>query len=128
MNEVISYGWLNPLVDEVQAVFTEHEFNARWTIIEGHHKVGEMLREAEKAHEMNITELVRVCATEGNMSERKLWYSVKFYDTFPVLALLPEGKDVSFSKIRKKYLTESTDSEEEERFIICPHCGERIKL
>jgi hypothetical protein len=127
MTELVSYEWVNALVEEIEALITEVDFNARWMRIEARHHVGEMLRKNEKEHEMRITDLVEKCAERGNVGERELWYYVKLYDMFPDLALLPEGKNASFSAIKKKYLTESS-SEREEPMITCPSCGTKFKL
>lgn len=107
-------NWYNQLLEEVEATLVEFEFNSRWSLIEGYHKVGELLRDAVADAEMSITELVHRCAVDMEVSERKLWYAVKFFDMFPDLQKLPEGKDVSFSKIRRKYLTEGKDKLPEE--------------
>jgi hypothetical protein len=126
MREIVKGDWFDALVDEISAIFVEHEFDARWRIIEGHHEVGKLLKETSDKYEVGITELVNRCAVALEVSERKLWYSVKFFDKFPSLEKLPEGKNTSFSQIRKKYLTEGVEKVEE-RYTICPKCGYKIK-
>ena len=96
-------------LDDIDSTLTEYEFNSRWSLIEGYHKVGDMLKNNDFG--VSITELVHRCAVDLEVSERKLWYAVKFYEVYPDIALLPEGKDASWSQIRRKYLTESKTKE-----------------
>jgi hypothetical protein len=64
------------------------------------------------------------------VSERKLWYAVKFFDRFPDLAKVPEGKVISWHKIKTKYLTEGKKEDKEcehDPITICRKCKKQIE-
>lgn len=105
--EIITEDWYKLLVDNVDSAITEGEFNARMGVLETYHGVGRDLTSASKEHQIPITELVHRVAVDAEIGERNLWYAVKFFDKFPDLSKLPEGKDLSWSKIKRKYLTEA---------------------
>ncbi len=111
MSDLINQQWYHSLVEDLESTIIECEFTSRWALIEGYHNVGKLLRSVET--EFSITELVHRCAVDMEVSERKLWYAVKFFDKFPDLATLPEGKNVSWSSVKRKYLTEPKEKEEE---------------
>lgn len=124
MNLVVQ-DWYTALVDEVQSTLTEAVFASRWTLIEGYHTVGKLLREHDD--KVSMTELVNKCAEDMGVSDRKLWYAVQFYDKFPDIQKLPGGKNVSWSKIKTEYLPESTTKKvEKPKPNVCKHCGELI--
>jgi hypothetical protein len=124
--------WYSDLIDELEGTITEGVFTSRWTLIECYHSVGEKLRKASMENKLKITDLVSDCAVDLNVSERKLWYAVKFFDKFPDVNMLPEGKNVSWFGIKTKYLTEGEKKiecvHEFGRFKICLKCGKREKL
>jgi hypothetical protein len=112
--------WYISLLDDVKSTLTEAVFTSRMVLIEGYHLVGERLRMSEEY--MPITELVQMCADDMGVSTRKLWYAVQFYDAFPDINKLPEGKNITWSKIKTKYLPQTT-REVEKKEKHCPHCG-----
>lgn len=113
--------WYSDLVDECKGLITEGVFNSRWILIETYHKVGELLRNETR---MEISKLLSMCAVDMGVSERKLWYAVEFYDKYPKLDELPEGKNISWTKIKTKYLTEGKETKEDKER--CPTCGRII--
>jgi hypothetical protein len=102
--------WYSSLIDDVKSTWTEAVFTSNWSLVEGYHRVGERLRQEDKR--MPITDLLNRCALDMGVSQRKLWYAVQFYDKFPDLNLLPEGKDVNWSRIKAKYLPETVKDKE----------------
>ena len=94
------------LVQEIKDVMVECSFTSRWVLIEGYHIVGKLVTGYSEEKQTPITPLVSSIAVQLGVSERKIWYAVKFYITFPDLNTLPEGKDTSWHQIVKKYLTE----------------------
>ena len=115
-------NWYRSLIDDVKSTWTEAVFTSRWSLIEGYHNVGARLRQEQDR--LPMTDLVHRCALDMNVGERKLWYAVQFYDKFPNLNALPEGKDVSWSKIKVKYLPKVAGEEKEYvQKITCPQCG-----
>ena len=106
------------LAQECEAIITEAVFASRQLLIEGYHALGKRIREEETE---KITELVKSLAVRVRISERTLWYAVQFYDKYPDLDRLPEGKNISWSKIITKYLPETKKEEE------CQHQYEVVK-
>ena len=95
-------------VQEIKDVMVECSFTSRWVLIEGYHIVGKLVLDYLNSDNTNadITTLVTTVANSLGVSERKMWYAVKFYRAFPDLNTLPEGKDTSWHQIVRKYLTE----------------------
>lgn len=111
------------LAEELKAIYTEGEFNSKWSLIETYHKAGELLKD------IHHDELQGLAKKIGR-SERTLYYSVKFYQTYPDLNLLPEGKNVSMNKIITKYLTTPKEKEEHKHtpLVICSGCKQRMQV
>ena len=122
MEKTLDNDWYEAMVEDVKAAWTEAVFTSRFALIEGYHMVGERLRR-EDSH-APMTELVNRCALDMGVSARKLWYAVQFYDKFPSLDKLPDGKNISWSKIRSKYLPSGTREVEEKEERLCPTCGQ----
>ena len=116
--------WYASLLEDVTSTLTEAVFTSRWSLIEGYHEVGKRLRKDED--KMQMTELVNSCAEDMGVSPRKLWYAVQFYDKYPDIQMLPEGKNISWSKIKSKYLPEKRQEKKEEIVELCPKCGRKL--
>jgi hypothetical protein len=110
MHELITQEWYQSLVDECKDIITETIFTSRWALVEGYHKLGERIREDCPRHKkgMNyqgeIGELLQGLAVILKTSERTLYYAIQFYDKYPSLDNVPEGKNISWNKIITKYL------------------------
>lgn len=87
------------LVDDCSAIITEASFNSRWSLIEGYHQLGERVRQFKT--DVPITKFVQKLARDIDKHERVIWYAIQFYDKFPKLEELPDGKAASWSKIRQ---------------------------
>ena len=123
--------WFRSLCDDCGAAMVEAEFNARWSLIEAYHKVGQRIR--EDSDKMPITELLKGIAVETNMSERKYWYAVQIYDKWPDLNRLPGGKMVSLNQVITKYLPDREPCKHEPetiekiiKIIRCKKCLMRL--
>jgi len=97
------------IIEEIEAIYTEAEFHARWTIVEAHHQVGLIILSQKEKERTNLVQRV---AVELNRSERTVWYAVKLAETYPDLNELPGGKSVSWSRIIKKHLTDGKELNE----------------
>jgi len=94
--------WYSQLVEDCKDIITEAVFTSRWALVEGYHQLGERIRlDADKK---SITELLQGLAVDIKQSERTLWYAVQFYDKYPQLDNVPEGKNISWNKLLTKYL------------------------
>src|SRR3990167_3174642 len=113
------------LIDELKSTLIEAEFNSRWTLIEGYWKTGRLIREFAKQFQSGeLTKLLQGIAVDIERSERTLWYAVKLYDRYPSLDMVPEGKNISWSKLVNKYLPDEGETKEHthEPITICRIC------
>ena len=78
-----------------------------------------------KAGESDFIRVLRPPLNKSNMGDARIFYDdVKFASVLlgvNLSALLDENRKIIF-------VDNETDESEEQTFIICPHCGERIKL
>lgn len=122
---------LDTVCEELKALFVEAEFSSRWTILEAYHQAGEMILKTYGRPDNPLTkeDLVQAIAGKLGKGERTLWYAVKFYETYPDLQRLPEGKNTSWNKIIKKYLTAGKGEELEHEhtpIVVCKICKKLI--
>lgn len=96
MLDIIKDESYDLLLDNIKATLVEKSFEERMAKIEMYHTIGELLRTTDR----DITALTREVSKDLNLSERSLWFAVKFYDTYPTLEALPEGKAVSWNKVK----------------------------
>jgi hypothetical protein len=120
MNDLQKFGGesYEALVEEVGAIITENVQASRWALVQGYWEVGQRIRQDFKD---NITELLKDLAVRLKVSERTLWYAVQFYDKYPVLNEVPEGKNISWNKVITKYLPDGQKPHAETEFE-CPQC------
>lgn len=117
---LVNQSWYSSLIADVQSTWTEAVFTSRWALIEGYHMVGERLR--QDSDKMPMSELLHHVAVDMGVSDRKLWYAVQFYDKYPDIQKLPDGKNITWTKIRTKYLP-ADPSEPKPTKKLCPNCG-----
>lgn len=120
--------WYEGLVDDCKAIITEAVFISRWALVEGYHQLGERIRtdlhfkEYAKGTKTSVQDLAR----NIGISERTLYYSMAFYDKYPSLNNVPEGKNISWNKIITKYLPGSKEIKTgltTPQYVECPKCG-----
>ena len=101
--------WLRDFLDETLGAITEEQFNATWTTVEFYHRVGEVLApnmEELKKHlhtESNV-DVMKFISSKIKKSPATVYRAVQFYNKFPDLNALPEGKNTSWRKICRLYL------------------------
>lgn len=94
-----SADWYLSLVEDCAAIITEKSFESRWSLLEGYHQLGERLREdGDKA---KMSELVSFVSKDLQVSERTVYYAVAFFDQYPELEAIPNGKAASWTQIKK---------------------------
>lgn len=125
--------WYQDLIDDCKTIITEAVFTSRWALVEGYHQLGERVRtdlhfkEYAKGTKTSVQDLAR----NIEISERTLYYSIAFYDKYPSLNNVPEGKNISWTKIITKYLPGPKEEKTEldvSQYAICPNCGVKFKL
>ena len=107
------------VVDELEALLVQRTKEAREYTMRVFWEAGELLRQAELAHKINISSLVGRIAQDNRISgrqmgERNLWMAVKIFDSFPVFDMLyvtEHGENISLSKV-KKMLTKAKPKKE----------------
>ena len=102
------------LLEEIKATFVECEFNSRWTLIEGYHKVGELITINE------VSDLTQVAEYVGR-SKRTVQRCKQFFVKYPDLSVFPVGKNISWNQIVTKYLPEEV-KEPTPTMLECPYC------
>ena len=112
---------LDQVAEEIRQLLTEADFTARWTMIEAYHRAGQLILTLEG----EISQLVKQVSVKVGKSERTLWHAVKFAKMYKRVDDLPEGKNIGWGKIVRKYLTDSSKPEEvcqHEPITICRIC------
>ncbi len=109
----ITESWYTQLVEDCKDIVTETEFTSRWALVEGYHQLGSrILTEYENFQRLRMpdSELVQRIAISIGRSDRTVYYAIQFARMYPDLNLLKEGKDISWSHIVNKYLTDGKES------------------
>ena len=124
---------------EARAIITESVFRSRDILLQGKWLLGQLI-------ENNLKHLIRkeiygqhineIIAIELDCSEREIEYIREFYRKFSgkdyeqACRMLPEGKNISWSKVKTHYLPASPHKECEHQqtktIIVCCKCGKRI--
>jgi len=105
--------WYEELIDECETVLIEGLFTSRWVLIETYHSLGSKLLETndnferEKIYGKNI---LQDLAKRLRISERTLRYSIQFARQYPDLDELPDGKNISWTKIVRDLLPAKEES------------------
>jgi len=132
--------WYISLIDDCKDIITEAVYVSRWALIEGYHQLGERIvtdTEYKKWEQNKAGVVLKGLAKELNMSERIIYYAIEFYNKYPELNNVPEGKNITWNKIITKYLPQKEgkqDIEEVEKVrgtsgmfasieITCPYCN-----
>ena len=106
MNEITTTEQYQLFVEQLKATITEAVHNSRWFLVEGYWNVGKQIREYFTE---DITNQLQSIAVDVGIGERTLWYAVQFYDAYPLLANVPEGKNITWTKLITKYLSKAKE-------------------
>lgn len=126
--------WYQALVEECKSIITEAVFTSRWSLVEGYWHLGKRIREDilaqeyAKGNKTFVQDLARNLRQKdsdtqqfGGVSERTLYYAIQFFDKYPRLDKVPEGKNISWNKLVTKYLPSPKGKKK------CSHKWEVIK-
>src|SRR3990170_1228164 len=111
--EIIPYDetqeeWYQALIEDCKAIIVEAVFNSRWALVEGYHQVGERIvtdKNFQKYAKGNYSSFQGLGKNLG-IAVSTIYYAVQFYEKYPDLSQVPEGKNISWNKIITKYLPE----------------------
>lgn len=120
-NDIVVSDWYESLVTDCKAIMTEAVFNSRWALVEGYHALGERIandKQFVKHAKGNETSLTALSGKLG-MSSRNLYRALSFYDKFPDINTLPQGKNISWNKIVTELLPANVTETEEKRCLTC---------
>ena len=84
------------LVEECKDIYIEFSFTSRWMRIEGFHRVGKLVLEAD----LESDRLASVARQIG-ITPKDLALAILLAEKYPDLNDLPAGKDISWSQIEK---------------------------
>lgn len=120
-------SWLSDLSDDLKGIYTEGVYHSRWTLIETYHKVGARILNDNNfiKHAQGNGEVLSQVTFLTGIKERELYRAIQFYDKYPSLDLLPDGKNISWHKIVNNLLPETVEQKPEPD--ICPTCGQAIR-
>lgn len=123
--------WFVALIEELKAIMVEGIFDARQRVIETHWQLGKrLLEEYENFDRARIygKDIVTTVSQSLSWSEKVVHQSIQFAKKFPNLKdieNLPEGKNLSWTKIRNQYLPEKSGTSHEhqwEKVLRCKIC------
>lgn len=120
MNQLNNNLWYLALVDDCKAIITEGVFNHRWELIRAYHALGLRINEEEK--NMPVGELVERVAKDLGVTGRTVWYSVQFVSKFPDINSLPDGKNISWTKIKSLLIENKKPECQHEEVVLEKHC------
>ncbi len=108
----ITEPWFATLIDECKDIVVETEFVSRWALVEGYHSLGQrILVEYENFQRLRMpdNQLIATVAESLGKRPRTIYYAIQFARMYPDLNLLEEGKNISWSHIINKYLTDGKE-------------------
>ena len=97
-----SQDWFQQMIENLQNLLVEGEFTARFTLIQIYHTTGAMIAE----HESKVENLIEETARALGRSTRWAYQCRQFYEKFPNLDKLPDGKAISWHRITNELLPE----------------------
>ena len=136
-NKIISQEWYRNFIDECRALMVTRVNESRAAILEGYHGLGKLIikeNDSFERHQIYGQKIVQCVAESLHMSVRSVYYAMEFARKFPNLESvygLPEGLNISWSKVCKYHLLENKqpcDHQEYEiiQVKVCKHCKKRL--
>jgi hypothetical protein len=134
MNQITKNEEYNALKEECEAIFKEHLFSSRQELIMAYSELGERIAEDPiyKKFSKGNRKLLNMLARDTNLGEQTIYKAVQFYEKYGLFTLttgnwqeFEEGKNISWNKIKTKYLPEAKREcpcEELETITRCKKC------
>jgi len=123
----ITENWITELADDLHGFYTEGIHHSRWELIRTYHEIGKRLVQNDNFRKYaagNSGVLSQVTLLSG-IKERELYRAIQFYDKYPDLDFLPDGKNISWHKIVNNLLPDTTEIKAPPE--TCPTCGQAIR-
>jgi len=127
--------WYQSLIDDLNAVIGEGIKHYRETLLKTYYFVGKRISQEKEnftRSQLYGQRLVRTIAKSLGKSETTIKYAILFYEKFPKfesIYQLPEGQNISWSKIVSKYLPKPKECKHLKMEVqmvpkyICADCG-----
>lgn len=103
-NELLTTNWYENFIEECVSSWQEKNWTLAWGVIERNHSIGETIRRYSEQQNASVTHLVQLAADKIQCSETLIWQCLDFFDKFPDMNALPEGKAMNWTKIRNELL------------------------
>jgi len=120
--------WYQLMIDDCKAILTEAVFTSNWSLLEGYHQLGARLicdTDFQK-HAKGNNKFLETVSKNIGISTRNLYHAMRFYEKYPDINKLPDGKAATWKKVITKYLPEKKEAEELPDYKYeCPKCGFR---
>ncbi|MCJ7445733.1 MAG: hypothetical protein MUO26_14630, partial [Methanotrichaceae archaeon] len=106
ITDVTQEPWYVLLVDDCNAIVTEAVFISRWALVEGYHLLGERIVTENNLDRKEIygKKILQRVGESIGISLTTLYYAIQFYEKYPNLDEVPEGKNISWHKLVNHYL------------------------
>lgn len=131
--ELANTDWYKSMIEEISAIATETVFEAQSTLLKGKFEIGKAMND-QASKKYPITELVKFASQDLHISERELWYCVKFNAEYKKIEKLPDfdSKAISWNKVKKmladpEKAKKPCKHEHTVTITICEDCGKRIE-
>lgn len=121
---LIGQDWYDLLIEDCKATVVEGVFNARQELLRCYHDLGtRILKEKANFDRSGVygQEIVQRIAESMDKSSRTIYYAIQFASAFSSLDALPEGKNISWTKVIKLL------SKKEEGGFECTH-DEQVEI
>lgn len=95
--------WYQSLVDDCKSIMIEAVFNSRWELLAGYHALGKRIATEINLERKDIygKKILKGLSKSIEVSERNIYSAIQFYNTFPDITKLPDGKNISWTKVLK---------------------------
>lgn len=126
MNDVVEYGNADvqqALIDDIRAIYTEGTFNSRWELVAMYHAIGRRITSDHIRADVYGKKILSQVTQSTGISERNLYRAMQFYEAYPDLRLLPNGKAISWHRIVNEILPEPSEKPEPPKEKRCPNCN-----
>lgn len=135
--EITTQDWYENLVSDCHAIITERVTNSKVELLTGYAEVGERIfndenyQKSAHGNQEFVDRLFRDIGIGKSTGYKCLQFYEKFIQSYKKIeegiAHLPEGKNISWTRIVNKYLPDNGEVKEcEHEFVLmCRHCFKR---
>jgi len=123
--------WYVAMIEDCQAILVEKIHESRMILIEAYYELGRRIIDEQsnfEAVQLSGESLTAQVARDIGKSQRTVERAIQLVKKYPDLRLLPEGKNISWTKLVNHYLpVHKEPSVTPDDLIRCPSCGFKFK-